>query len=373
MKALLLLWTLIGSLTLPVQAQPSQSPQIATYQPMSAPQLDQLLGPVALYPDPLIAQMLPAATFPDQITAADQYVSAGGDPNAIDQQPWDSSVQAMARYPTVLKWMDDNLGWTTSAGQAFLNQQQEVMDSIQRLRAEARNMGNLHSTPQEVVVGDPGDIEILPADPELIYVPVYQPETVYYRSGFLPVFGLGFAFGIWMHHDFDWRQHHLVVWSREHPRPPEWWHERHEKRVEWLGRQSVWHRDVHRGPVVVTHPNHPGDRGWDRPVARPPVVVPRAPAPEQPHETPGHPVVGSGGNPRGQVRAEPSPPVLVHRPPANGAFIGAQSSEATRNYSQRGQQSRQTITRPALTPHPAPPAIRPAPAPSHHDDPKRNR
>ena len=79
-------------------------------------QLDQLLGPIALYPDPLIAQILPASTLPTQIVLADRYVSGGGDPNQIDQQPWDASVQALARYPNVLKWMDDNLNWTTEAG-----------------------------------------------------------------------------------------------------------------------------------------------------------------------------------------------------------------------------------------------------------------
>ena len=105
--------------------------------PLSGPQLDQLLGPIALYPDPLIAQILPASTLPTQIVLADRYVSGGGDPNQIDQQPWDPSVQALARYPNVLKWMDDNLDWTTELGQAFLNQPQDVMDSIQRLRQSA--------------------------------------------------------------------------------------------------------------------------------------------------------------------------------------------------------------------------------------------
>ena len=144
-------------------------------------ELDQMLGPIALYPDPLIAQMLPAATLPTEIVMADRYVSGGGDPNLIDQQPWDPSVQALARYPTVLKWMDDNLAWTTALGQAFLYQQQDVMDSIQRLRAQAQALGNLQSTPQENVITDDGTIEILPANPEVIYVPVYQPDVVYFQ------------------------------------------------------------------------------------------------------------------------------------------------------------------------------------------------
>ena len=128
---------------------PAQSlvpPPMPAYQPLSDAQLDQLLGPIALYPDPLIAEILPASTFPTQIVLADRYVSGGGDPNQIDQQPWDASVQALARYPNVLKWMDDNLNWTTELGQAFLNQQQDVMNSIQRLRQSAYNLSNLQST-----------------------------------------------------------------------------------------------------------------------------------------------------------------------------------------------------------------------------------
>src|SRR5476649_192793 len=85
-------------------------------------QLDQLLGPIALYPDPLIAEILPASTLPTQIVLADRYITGGGDPNQIAQQPWEASVQAMAHYPKVLKWMDDNLGATTELGEAFLNQ-----------------------------------------------------------------------------------------------------------------------------------------------------------------------------------------------------------------------------------------------------------
>ena len=134
------------------------------YQPLGDDQLDQLLGPIALYPDPLIAQILPAATFPTQIVLADRYVSGGGDPDQLDQQPWDASVQALARYPDVLKWMDDNLNWTTELGQAFLNQQQDVMNSIQRLRTSAYNLGNLQSTPQQQVIDDGGYIEIVPVD-----------------------------------------------------------------------------------------------------------------------------------------------------------------------------------------------------------------
>jgi len=174
---------------------------MAAYQPMTAAQLDQLLGPIALYPDPLIAQILPASTLPTQIVLADRYVTGGGDPNQIGQQPWDPSVQALARYPSVLKWMDDNLSWTTDLGQAFINQQQDVMISIQRLRAAASKLGNLPSSPQQQVITDGSDIEIVPADPQVIYVPVYQPDQVYYDAAYgspFITFGIGWPIGLWL-------------------------------------------------------------------------------------------------------------------------------------------------------------------------------
>ena len=159
-------------------------------------ELDQLLGPIALYPDPLIGVILPAAGEPSQLVLADRYVSEGGDPSQIEQQPWDTSVQGLAHYANVLKWMDDNLAWTTEIGQAFVNQQSDVMDSIQRLRGTAQALGNLQNTPQENVVSDYGTIDILPTNPEQIYVPVYQPDIIYYQRGVYCSFGIGLPVGV---------------------------------------------------------------------------------------------------------------------------------------------------------------------------------
>ncbi len=135
--------------------------------PMFAPaQLDELVGPIALYPDPLIGEILPAATVPSDIVMADRYISQGGDINQVAQQGWDPSVQALAHYPNVLKWMDDNLAWATQLGQAFASQQADVMDAIQRMRGQAQQLGNLPNTPQETVESDEGDIEIQPTSPD---------------------------------------------------------------------------------------------------------------------------------------------------------------------------------------------------------------
>jgi hypothetical protein len=360
LKIAILLCGLAGA-ALSARAQMAVPPPMPAYQPLSYQQLDQLLGPIALYPDPLIAQILPASTLPTQIVLADRYVSGGGAPNQIDQQPWDPSVQVLARYPNVLQWMDDNLNWTTELGQAFLYQPQDVMDSIQRLRQSALNLGNLPSTPQQQVIYDDGSIEIVPADPQVIYVPVYQPDQVYYQTCYGPpfiTFGLGFSIGAWLDCDFDWGHHNIIVWGHNHPRPANWWHEPSRRRD--MGHTTVWHRGNY--PVAIGE-EHRGDRGYDVPhnqsvvttIGRSPsdTVAPRrtpAPAarPEAPATRSSTPIAHS--TPAPVEHAQP-----VSRPASGGTFIGIQSSHDTRTYSNRGQQSMQTTTHSA-------PATRPAPA-----------
>jgi hypothetical protein len=339
------------------QAQMPAPPPAPTSQLRSNAELDQMLGPIALYPDPLIAQLLPAATLPSEIVMADRYVSGGGDPNLIDQQPWDPSVKALARYPTVLKWMDDNLAWATALGQSFLAQQQDVMDSIQRLRAQAQALGNLQTTPQENVVTDDGSIEIVPADPQMLYVPVYQPDMVYFQRPYgapFISFGVGFSVGLWLNHDFDWHNHHLIVWNQ--PRPANWWYQRSSERPRAeLNHTIVWQPGNH--PV---HAATGFDRGYDsRPVQHPVAVIGSQSHPVERRETPAPPA------------RRPEPVVVQHsvatpRPPsANGALIGIQSAHQTQQFSSRGQESRQTtMSRPAAAPaHSAAPEH--SEAPSH--------
>jgi len=358
------------------QAQLAVPPPMPAYQPLSYQQLDQLLGPIALYPDPLIAQILPASTLPTQVVLADRYVSGGGDPNQIDGQPWDTSVQALARYPDVLKWMDDNLNWTTELGQAFLNQPQDVMDSIQRLRQGAYNLGNLQSTPQQEVVSDGGEIEIVPADPQVIYVPVYDPAQACYQTAYgtpFISFGIGCTIGPWLDCDFDWGHRHIIVWDRDHPRPRNWWHERPQDRDRDMGHTTVWHPG---NDTDVARANR-GDRGWGN--APRPVVARPAPARQAPHSQPVVAVVGRSmsdsaaprqapapaGRPEGEANrfsapaVRPAPAPAAHSTPVSrsestGVFIGSQSSQEARTYSNRGQQSMQTITHSASAPRQAP-------------------
>jgi hypothetical protein len=356
---------------LSARAQMAVPPPMPAYQPLSGDQLDQLLGPIALYPDPLIAQILPASTLPTQIVLADRYITDGGDPNLIDQQPWDASVQALARYPNVLQWMDQNLNWTEELGQAFLNQQQDVLDSIQRLRQSAANYGNLQSTPQQQVVTDNGEIEIVPADPQVIYVPVYQPAQVYYQPCYgtpFISFGIGFAIGSWLNCDFDWHNHNIIVWNRAHPRPANWWHEPPRQRD--FGHATVWHPENRAGAARVNR----GDRGWGTTQRQAVGTVSRSVSqPSAPQRTPppvrqGEPIMRNttpisepARMPVQHAAPVSRPESPVSRPESNGAFIGTQSSHETRDYSNRGQQSMQPPTRSAPEPAPAP---RPAPAPS---------
>jgi hypothetical protein len=360
-KIAVLLCVLTGT-AISMRAQTAVPPPMAAYQPMAGQQLDQLLGPIALYPDPLIAQILPASTLPTQIVLADRYITGGGDLNQIGQQPWDPSVQALARYPGVLKWMDDNLNWTTDLGQAFINQQPDVMGSIQRLRTSASNVGNLQSTPQQQVVNDGGYIEIVPADPQVIYVPVYQPDQVYYQTAYgspYITFGIGFPIGLWLDFDFDWGHHDIIVWGHDHPRPSNWWHEPPRQRD--MGHTTVWRSNNHPGAIAVNH----GDRGYAVPYNRPGAAtagrsVSDSAAPRQRQSATARTEAPATRASTPVARPTPAPAQHsqpVSRPASGGAFTGIQSSHDTKTYSSRGQQSMQTI------PHSAP-ASHPAPAPS---------
>ncbi len=370
------------ALVIPLSAQiPSPPPNPGT--PIrSAAELDTMLAPIALYPDPLIAQILPAATLPDEVVLADRFLRDGGDPGVIDQQAWDPSVRAMARYPAVLKMMDDYLGWTTQLGQAFLAQPDDVMNSVQRLRAEALQLGNLRSSPQQSVVNDDGVIEILPADPGTLYVPAYQPSVIFTEpcpAGFSYLtFGVGFPIGLWLNHDCDWRHHALIVWHRDHPRPRDWWSRRpaERNRPTIVGDRvtvpnhltenaTVW-RPRNRAGVAVAAGR---DRGWagrdvihSQPAAPRPERAPERPAGRGPEPAPVRP------NPNPPIRSttpsRPEPPPQFHPATrggvANGAVIGVGNARDTRDFSARGQLSRQAPSRPAA------PAQRSAPPAASH-------
>ncbi len=184
-------------------------------------QLDNLLAPVALYPDPLLAQLLVAATFPDEIDEAARTLRADSDTESIDAADWDVSVKAVAHYPEVLSTMADSLDWTTALGQAYAWQPDDVMASVQRLRAQASAVGNLDSGPQQEVVNDAGNIQIWPAEPDHVYVPTYDPDLVYVGSGgalgdSVEAFGPPWVIGAWLNLDINWRHRKVYYHGWDH-------------------------------------------------------------------------------------------------------------------------------------------------------------
>src|SRR5271169_662429 len=166
----------------PSQSQDQVPPQDqgAAYENFSPDQLDNLLSPIALYPDPLLAQVFVAATFPDQVEEAARFVRGDGTTD-VDNQSWDVSVRAVAHYPTVVEMMADKIDWTTSLGQAYVNQSTDVSTSVQRLRHLAKNVGNLQTNQQQEVLENDNYIAINPVQPQYIYVPTYDPAIIYYR------------------------------------------------------------------------------------------------------------------------------------------------------------------------------------------------
>ena len=206
----------------------------APSKPQQTPaQLQQLVAPIALYPDPLVAQIFAASTYPAEVVEADRWLKQHPDlkgqqlADEVDKQPWDSSVKALTEFPSVLANLDRNLSWTSSLGKAYLDQPQDLMDAVQDMRRRAQNAGHLQSTPQQKVTTQGQTIEILPTNPDVVYVPEYDPWLVYgppiaawpgwypYPGLYLTtpgiVFGLGIGVGLfggfawgWHNWGFDW-------------------------------------------------------------------------------------------------------------------------------------------------------------------------
>ncbi len=223
---------------------------------------------IALYPDSLLAQALAASTFPDQIPAAagyaDQHHYLTGDQLAAaisnDRVPWDPSVQALIPFPSVLGMMASDMGWTQQLGNAFLSQQQMVMDAVQRERKRAYDYGYLRTNQQVVVAGGPY-ITIAPVNPAYVWVPVYDPLIVYAppRPGFFIGGAINFGYGVsigaafrpwgWGYNRFAWNTHTVIInnapWQRT-----------------WVNRGVYVHpyTNVYRPPAVIVRPGGPPPR-----------------------------------------------------------------------------------------------------------------
>ncbi|MGA8148996.1 MAG: DUF3300 domain-containing protein [Gallionellaceae bacterium] len=208
----------------------------------SQPELDQMLAPIALYPDSLLAQILMAATYPLEVVEAARWSRAnstlGGEEaiQAVDSQNWDSSVKSLVAFPQVLQTLDQNIEWTERLGDAFLAQQPQVMDTVQNLRQKAQQAGNLDSNSQINVTQSDDSIQVAPANPDMEYVPYYDPEVAYgswWWPDNPPVFwapwpdygwsgGFAWGIGIGIGADFfsgswDWRNHRIYPHNPRHP------------------------------------------------------------------------------------------------------------------------------------------------------------
>src|SRR6202790_550855 len=204
---------------------PSSSEAVQVAQ--SPDELNQLVAPIALYPDALVAQIVAAASYPTEVVEAERWILQNSGlkgeelAKAADSQSWDPSVKALIQFPSVLATMDKNLSWTSALGEAYVDQPQKVLDAVQLMRQRAQQAGNLKSTPQEAVTTEGQTIVIQPANPDVVYVPEYDPWDVYGEPielypGWVGVpgafvgpgiaFGLGIGVGVFG--GFGWGWHH---------------------------------------------------------------------------------------------------------------------------------------------------------------------
>lgn len=262
-------------------------------------QLDALMAPVALYPDQLLSQILMASTYPLDVVEAARWRALPENQNltgepltaALENQDWDPSVKALVPFPEILKMMDSDLDWMARVGDAFADQQAEVMDSVQRLRREARDADKLNSDNRRQVVMEDDQIMIEPASPDIVYVPLYNPADAYgvwpypdYPPAYIPP-PVGYTYApyvvynyvsinpYWGWSKWDWRRRHIHIVD-----PPRW---KHYHR----GHDHVWrHNPDHGGrgrgdrgrgprphpgatpnpPIVIQDGDFPRRGNWDR-------------------------------------------------------------------------------------------------------------
>jgi len=239
LSCVLILVTSGCELTTNQQAQAATQSAIQPAQ-VSPEQLQQLVAPIALYPDELVAQVLAAATYPTEIVEANRWLQENSSlkdaqlADAVNKQSWDPSVKALTQFPSVLANMDKNLSWTSALGDAYFNQSEDVLDSVQIMRKRAQDAGTLKTTAQETVTTKDQTIIIEPANPEIVYLPEYDPWIVYgvpvlAYPGYLDTdffvrpfifFDTGFPIRRHIHHQWGWHnwgcnwRDRFVVFSR---------------------------------------------------------------------------------------------------------------------------------------------------------------
>jgi len=381
----------------PVQPGQPQSDQSAP-STFTTERLEQLVAPIALYPDALLTQILMASTYPLEIVQAERWVEANPGlkgtalEEALKAEDWDPSVKVLCGLPTVLKKMNDELDWTRDLGDAFLSQKADVMDTVQRMRKKALDAGSLKTTEQQKVTQDQDVVVIEPASPDVVYVPSYSPLVVYGPGWYYPYwyypywyyppppgagfvsFGFGFFWGypFWGWGHCDWHHHDVFVdvvrFQEFHratsvgPAP---------RAFQGTSGQVAWQHDpVHRQGVnyrsariaqsfgaapgtsrVIRDRARGFDRGFDRssPSLRPPAAQ-SAPLPQKtpdarppasaPRSEPARPPADARSHPAPRSSPSPTPPPRTFAPSARSAFSGYRAPAFDRSASGRGAMSR---------------------------------
>ncbi|MGC2517993.1 MAG: DUF3300 domain-containing protein, partial [Burkholderiales bacterium] len=365
----------------------AQTPPPPSYPPpqpaFSQQELDQMLAPIALYPDPLLSQILMASTYPLEVVEAARWSRANpgyrGEyaVNAVASQTWDPSVKSLVAFPQILAMMDERLGWTERLGDAFLAQEPQVMDTVQALRRRAYEAGNLRSNDQMLLTDEGGMIAVEPVNPQIIFVPYYDPLVVYgtwwwpayppvywpawpgyyVRPGFAPGFwwgvgiavSVGFFFGA-----FDWHRHHVNVvhvnnyyyrGTRVNVVPGRWEHDaEHRRGVPY--RNERLRTQYGRSSATPAPDTRREFRGHDLPPTgsrATPDVRPQVRKPETGGRAPEFRSPIRGPAPESRAPAGNAPPRRTAVPePSPGAFEGIRSGgPQTRQFSARGQGSMQ--------------------------------
>ncbi|MDW7772146.1 MAG: DUF3300 domain-containing protein [Desulfobulbaceae bacterium] len=259
---------LVAVFLLPLQPSAQESDYQEPAEKYSREELAQMLAPIALYPDVLLSQILMASTYPIEVIEAERWVGKNPDltgddlETALLEMEWDPSVKALCHFPSILGLMSERITQTTHLGNAFLAQQDEVMDLIQELRVQAHAQGNLADTPEQKVIVEKETIIIEPANPQVIYVPYYDPHYIYgswwypnyppyywvprgYRAGrgisYWPGYSFSFTFGSWSY--FDWPSRYIYIDTHKRPR-----YVRHDR---WRAKTGPWvHVPTHRRGVA---------------------------------------------------------------------------------------------------------------------------
>jgi hypothetical protein len=294
----------LATAAFPVAAAYAQDAADEARAPLSSDQLDDLVGRIALYPDDLIGIVLPASTYPLQVVQAQRFLEQRAkNPKLKPDERWNDSVVALLNYPQIVKLMNDDLDWTSDLGEAVANQRADVLDAIQGFRDRAYAAGNLKTDDRQVVKREDDEISIAPANPEVIYVPYYEPESVvvaqtrpvyYYYPIAYPVyyypypidyrFQTGFFWGVTTAFTIGWHSHDVNVWRYGHFGHPYYgrtyydpFYVRNNTRINVnivsRGGRAVWE-------PRYRHPSRPIVIGSDHraPSTRAPSAAPRGPS-----------------------------------------------------------------------------------------------